>query len=215
MTMVAGTVDLPTIMTELQRVRPVFHSEADFQHAFAWAVHQLDPLVNVRLEVRQGSNEYLDVLCFGAHGTTAIELKYFTAAWEGSEPSTEEHFEIRGHAATDLARHGFVNDIARLERFCGRHGAMTGLAIMLTNDRSLWKAPSGRQTRDGQFRIHEGGTLAGALRWGIEPDFFAPNERILAGSYTLRWNDYSNLPGRNGEFQWLAASIAASGAAVT
>jgi len=70
-TMVAGTVGLTEIMAALQQARPVFHSEADFQHAFAWAAHRLDESINVRLEVPQDDGERLDVLCFGDHGWTA------------------------------------------------------------------------------------------------------------------------------------------------
>lgn len=56
-TMVAGTVDLTELMAMLQNERPVFHSEADFQHALAWALHRLDPSVNIRLEVPQDDGE--------------------------------------------------------------------------------------------------------------------------------------------------------------
>jgi len=43
--------------------------------------------VNVRLEVPQDDGERLDVLCFGDHGSTAVELKYFTAPWSGLSPA--------------------------------------------------------------------------------------------------------------------------------
>jgi hypothetical protein len=110
---IAGAVTLPTVMDELRRARPVLHLETDFQHAFAWSLHTLDRSLKVRLEVRQGGSEYLDLLCFGDQGRTAIEFKYFTAPWDGTDPSTEEAFVLRGHAATDLARHGFISDIER------------------------------------------------------------------------------------------------------
>lgn len=205
---VAGSVELSAVMDELCRARWVFHSEADFQHAFAWAVHRLDGGINVRLEVRQAGGEHLDLLCFSSRGRTAIELKYFTAAWEGTDPGTGETFQLRAHAATDLARLHFVSDVERLERFCQRDSAgMTGLAVMLTNDRGLWSPPLSRTTRDQRFRIHEGQTLSGTLQWGIDPDFHAPNERTLAGSYVLRWHDYRCLDGRNSEFRWLGVAV--------
>jgi hypothetical protein len=87
--------------------------ETDFQHSFAWSLHTLDRSLKVRLEVRQGGSEHLDLLCFGDQGRTAIEFKYFTAPWDGTDPTTEEAFVLRGHAATDLARHGFISDIER------------------------------------------------------------------------------------------------------
>jgi hypothetical protein len=35
-------VDLVRLMAALGQLRPVFHAEADFRHAFAWALQQLD-----------------------------------------------------------------------------------------------------------------------------------------------------------------------------
>ncbi|MET7752820.1 hypothetical protein [Micromonospora sp. NPDC005367] len=80
---IAGSVDVDAAMKGLREAQTVFHSEADFQHAYAWAVHRLDGAVQVRLEVRQDAREYLDLLCFGPQGRTAIEFKYFTVRWEG------------------------------------------------------------------------------------------------------------------------------------
>ena len=99
-------------------------------------------------------------------------------------------------------------DIARLEKFCDTHTTSNGLAIMVSNDRRLWNpAASSRVTRDREFRIHEGRTLSGLLRWGTEGRYFAGSERNLAGSYQVMWRDYSNLGGKNGVFRWLAAAI--------
>lgn len=196
-------------MDELRAERVLFHSEADFQHSFAWAVHRLDRTIQVRLEVRQDQAEYLDLLCRGPHGRTAIEFKYFTARWDGADPGTGEEFHLRGHAATDLARRNFVFDIARLERFC-RLGAVptNGLAILLTNDRGLWDQPPGnRPTRDQEFRIDDGRRLTGTLRWGTEGSYFPPNQRDLTGDYLLSWRDYADLPGRNGRFRWLGVPV--------
>ena len=38
-------------MAALARVRPLFHSEADFQHAFAWQLHSAHPDARIRLEI--------------------------------------------------------------------------------------------------------------------------------------------------------------------
>ncbi|WP_204032242.1 hypothetical protein [Micromonospora qiuiae] len=206
---IAGSIKLAAVMNELSAVRPVFHSEADFQHAFAWALHTLAPSVSVRLEVPQGGREYLDLLCLGADGRrTAVEFKYFTRRWDGADPSTNEPFHLRTHEATDLARQGFVFDIARLERFCLANETMNGLALILSNDRRLWSpAVTARRTRDQEFRIHEGRTLTGILRWGTEGSWFAANERQLAGSYPLAWQEYSQLDGDHGTFRWLAVEV--------
>jgi hypothetical protein len=219
MSLIAGSVDVHEVIDRLRAQRPVFHSEADFQHAFAWVLHQTRPALNIRLEVRQhpddsadqrSRRERVDLYCFGPHGHTFLEFKYFTARWDGTDPATGEQFRLRAHTATDLARRGFVFDLARVERFCAAKPAANGFAIMLTNDRALWTPPSApRITRDQQFRIHEGLTLTGVLRWGIEGSYFDANERQLSGSYPMRWHEYSALEGTWGTFRWLSAAVEA------
>ncbi|WP_435151257.1 hypothetical protein [Micromonospora aurantiaca (nom. illeg.)] len=213
---IAGSVKLAAVMAELATVRPVFHSEADFQHAFAWTLHRLAPSVGVRLEVPQDGPQvlgrgrrHLDLLCLGADGhRTAIELKYFTRLWVGADPHTAEPFHLRGHEATDLGRQGFVFDIARLEQFCVPDGKMNGFAVMLSNDERLWNpAATARRTRDHEFRINEGRTLTGMLRWGIEGSWSASSERHLFGSYPLAWQDYSEIGGTHGTLRWLAVEV--------
>ncbi|MEV6813505.1 hypothetical protein [Micromonospora sp. NPDC051296] len=206
---IAGTVSLDSVMDELRTRRRVFHSEADFQHAFAWAVHRIDEAVSVRLEMRQERAEYLDLLCCGPNGRTAIEFKYFTAHWVGTDSCLDEQFHLRGHAATDLARRNFVFDIERLERFCRSTVTPTnGLAILLTNDRRLWDPPPHkRTTRDQEFRVHDGRRLTGTLRWGRDGSHHLPNQRDLTGDYVLSWRDYTDQPGSNGRFRWLGVPV--------
>ncbi len=208
MPLIAGAIDLSIVMERLSRARPVFHSEADFQHAFAWVLHEMAPDLNIRLEVRQAEREYVDLLCFGSDGRTVVEFKYFTRTWVGTDPATGEPFRLRNHEATDLGRQGFVFDIARLERFCEADRASNGFAIMLTNDQRLWQpAATAKLTRDQAFRIHEGRTLSGLLRWGTEGSYHVGSERNLSGSYPITWRDYSSLDGKNGQLRWLAAAV--------
>lgn len=158
----------------------------------------------MRLEARQPGpkREYLDLLAYGPQGRTAIEFKYFTRHWSDTTGEPGELYDLKAHAATDLARRNFIFDIARLERF-GTTPNQNGLAIMLTNDTSLWSEPSWRQapTRDAEFRIHEGRTLTGTLLWGGGD--YADNTRHLAGRYECRWTPYSKLAGPTGTFQYL------------
>ena len=46
-----SVVEIGEILSALAEQRPVFHSEADFQHAFAWEIHQQLPMASVRLEL--------------------------------------------------------------------------------------------------------------------------------------------------------------------
>ncbi|MGJ7442924.1 hypothetical protein [Aquipuribacter sp. MA13-6] len=188
--LVAGRLPVLAILERLATGRPVFHSEADFQHAFARACWQTDTSIDVRLEVRQpDGREYLDMLAIGPEGRTAVEFKYWTRRWAGTAGDPPERFELKSHAATDLARRNFVFDIERLERFVAGPKA-NGLAVLLTNDPSLWSSPRvAKDTRDQAFRIHDGRALAGTLLWGGGD--YAANTRELAGHYDLLWRDYS------------------------
>jgi hypothetical protein len=195
-------------MESLSHERPIFHSEADFQFSFAQAVAALAPEVQCRLErpVRNGNTgktEYLDLLCIGADGETAIEFKYFTRRWKGLVGG--EAFELRAHAATDLLRLHFVHDVFRLERF---GLATAGLAVLLTNEPALW-TESIRKTRDRDFHLHEGRQLGGTLLWANGS--YPANTRDIRGAYSLSWQDYSDPQGQTGgPFRYLALEVRAA-----
>ena len=152
------------------------------------------------LNTDTGRTEYLDLLCSGADGETAIEFKYFTRGWKGVIGG--ELFDLRAHAATDLLRLHFVHDIVRLERF---GSASSGLAVLLTNESGLW-TQSTRKSRDRDFHLHEGRQLSGALLWANGT--YAPNTRELRGAYAFNWQDYSSLDDqRGGRFRYLAVEV--------
>jgi hypothetical protein len=196
-------------MRRLAERRPVYNSEADLQHSFARTVWELAPSIETRLEVQQaitGKSEHLDMLCI-AEKRTAVEFKYWTRSWHGTAGPSEEEYHLRSHAATDLARRNFVFDVERLERFCNRRD-QNGLALLITNEPSLWLAPTpGRpRTRDHEFRIHDGSILSGELLWA--KGGYPANSRTLNGRYELSWNQYSRLEGDGGEFRFLAVEVA-------
>ncbi|WEH40363.1 hypothetical protein [Streptomyces sp. AM 2-1-1] len=206
---IAGSATLDDVLARLRGHRPVFHSEADLQHSFALAVHEVAREVGCRLEVPvRGSeaSEYLDLLCLGPAGRTAVEFKYVTRRWSGTVGSPPEEYALRGHNAPDLARRDFVRDVGRLERFCERED-QNGLALLITNEASLW-SPRQRTTptRDEEFRIHEERELSGTLLWA--GGSFPANTRVLRGTYLLRWRPYAQLGGPNGEFRCLAVFVA-------
>lgn len=208
-TELAGLLPLDTVMRRLAERRPVYNSEADLQHSFARTLWDLAPAIETRLEVQQtiaGKSEHLDLLCI-AEKRTAVEFKYWTRSWHGIDGLSEDEYHLRSHAATDLARRNFVFDLERLERFCHRSD-QNGLALLITNEPSLWLAPTpGRpRTRDHEFRIHEGTVLAGELLWA--EGAYPVNSRMLGGRYELSWNRYSRLEGDGGEFRYLAVEVA-------
>ena len=73
-------LDIANLMLGLSKSRPIFHSEADFQHAFAWQIHERLPDCQVRLEYNplpaQKKRMYLDIWVQSLK--VATELKYPT-----------------------------------------------------------------------------------------------------------------------------------------
>src|SRR5687767_2685935 len=78
------TVDLDVhrLMQELAVQRPVFHSEADFQHALAWQWHRHASEHVIRLETRPFVTERfaLDLAVRAGETRIAIELKHLVRA---------------------------------------------------------------------------------------------------------------------------------------
>ncbi|GHF00691.1 hypothetical protein GCM10014715_66090 [Streptomyces spiralis] len=206
--MIAGSAALEEVLACLSARRPVFHSEADLQHSFALAVGEVAQEVRCRLEVPvRGSDasEYLDLLCLGPAGRTAVEFKYVTRQWAGTAGTPPEEYALRGHNAPDVARREFLRDVGRLERFCDR-ADQNGLAVLITNEASLWRPRQRRTpTRDEEFRIHHGRELSGTLLWA--GGTFPANTRVLRGAYTLAWRPYTLLDGPGGEFRCLAVFV--------
>ncbi|MEV6021216.1 MULTISPECIES: hypothetical protein [unclassified Streptomyces] len=205
---IAGSAGLGEVLEGLRARRPVFHSEADLQHSFALAVGEVARDVRCRLEVPvRGSeaSEYLDLLCLGPAGRTAIEFKYVTRKWSGTAGTPPEEYALRGHNAPDLARRDFVRDVGRLERFCARED-QNGLALLITNEPSLWRPRQrGTPTRDEEFCIHEGRELSGTLLWARGS--YPRNTQVLRGTYALAWGPYTQLEHPAAEFRYLAVFV--------
>src|SRR5216117_509431 len=100
------------LMALLSSERPIFHSEADFQHAFAWLLHRRYPDIFVRLELplrTNGSAIHLDLLATSTEGAIAVELKYKTRAL--AVTIDDEDYRLTNHNAQDLGRYDFIKDV--------------------------------------------------------------------------------------------------------
>lgn len=187
-------IELNRVMRTLSQERPVFHSEADFQHALAWQIHKEQPWYFLRLEypLFLGEPGHLDIWTKGDTETIAIELKYKTRSLFA--PVGGELFRIKEHSAQDCNRYDFIKDLQRLEQLVSAHEDVTGYAILLTNDASYWSSPLHASTADASFRIHEGRILTGHLTWGPTASKGTTKGRENAlnimGSYRLTWQDY-------------------------
>ncbi len=136
-------LDLTNVMRQLEQTRPLFHSEADFQHALACQLHTEHPDARIRLEYKlfAGEKVYLDIWCELRDRATALELKYPTR--RASVNSKEnERFDLAQHGAQDLTRYDIVKDLVRIERAVETVPNATAAVIVLTNDPSYWNPPS-------------------------------------------------------------------------
>lgn len=209
---IASGVMLRSVVEALRAERPVFHSEADMQQAFAWCVQRAMPTALVRLETRPAPGVRLDVLVTSADGCrrSAIELKYLTRAWTGTVDG--ERFELKNQGAQDIRAYDVVKDIGRVEHDTQVLDGCNGAVVVLSNEQAYWSAPRhDRVTNATAFRLHEGRRLSGSHAWG--PDTGAGTSRgrelaiDLTGTYQLHWNDYSDLPGLNGRFRYLEVEV--------
>ena len=206
-------LDIDGLMGTLADRRKVFHSEADFQHALAWQIHEAAPESRVRLEVNvvpaAAQRMYLDIW-LPVEGI-AIELKYKTRGLELEQG--DESFALRNQSAQDIGRYDFLRDIRRLELMRSMPElCRAGYAVLLTNDSSYWNAPRSQNTVDSDFRIHEGRVISGELTWATHASSGTVKSREspieIQGSYGLRWQEYSNFPGKSqGRFRYLAVSV--------
>lgn len=190
-------INLDNVLQSLSCERPIFHSEADFQHALAWHIHQQYPDARVRLEYRPFPHEplYLDLWVQDNDGALAIELKYPTRGL--SVQYAGERFSLNNHAAQPERRHDFVADIARLERVVLAGRVDVGCAILLTNVSAYWTPGNLTDAVDTAFRIHEGVEISGSRKWSEHAGAGTTKGREkaldLTGSYTMSWHDYSTL----------------------
>lgn len=203
-------LDIPQLLSELAQQRPIFHSEADFQHALAWHLHTLFPEAKIRLEYPFYVEKwiYVDIWAEIAGLTLAIELKYKTAAFQTT--FNGELFHLKNQGAQDTGRYDFIKDVQRLEQVVSRRPNTTGYVVMLTND-SLYWSPTIRETTDSFFRIHDGKILSGSMVWSERASpgtMYGRSEPLkLTYVYSVKWDNYSKLDGAKGNFNYLSLKI--------
>jgi hypothetical protein len=208
-------------LIELSKERQIFHSEADFQHAFAMYLSKVfQNQYDVRLErciKTNNDNFYVDIFLIARveeQPNIAIELKYKT-----NEVTFEdvhgEVFSLKGHSANDLGRYHFREDLFWLEQLKKDKKIELGFAIFLTNDDRYWKIPSKEaETLDMHYRIHEGTEISQTATWNLKLDDPAHwtkkhKELILNKSYSCQWKNYSDIcnQSKNLKFHYLLCTV--------
>jgi len=136
-------------MKALAAKRPVFHSEADFQHALAWEIHQQRSTCQVRLEAPLPVGEkrgHVDIWMSDDTAFCAVELKYKTRRVRVEVNG--ETFDLLDQSAQDCGRYDFLKDLERLERIVSANDDIVGYAVFLTNDSAYWTQPTRTGTID-------------------------------------------------------------------
>lgn len=209
-----GRSDLVAVLSTLAERRPVFHSEADFQHELAWTIRERHPRIEVRLERPVSLSDergHVDVWVLDGSYAAPIELKYWTQA-----PSTPlvvhgERYYLTDQGAQPLRRYDLWKDISRMELLISQGSATNGYAVALTNVRTYWT--EGRtDVIDAAFRTHPGREVHGELAWQKEPaDGTIAGRRSpigLAGRYVAQWERYSMAAeGPGGDFRYLLLDV--------
>lgn len=206
-------IDITKVLVDLASKRSIFHSEADFQHALAWEVHQQCQTCSTRLEFKPPhltNRIYIDIWVTQKDAILAIELKYKTRGLHVE--AGEETFDLLDQGAQVVGRYDFLKDIQRLEQIVSGQNDITGYAILLTNDSAYWSPPRNNRTVYDSFRINQGRTLTGWLGWGSSASGGTMHTREEAisidGVYNLDWQDYSE-PSRKsyGKFRYLLVKV--------
>jgi hypothetical protein len=205
-------LDLDRLLERLAVARPIFHSEADFQHALAWQIQVDNPAARIRLETRPKRGVHLDVFVHLASERVAIELKYLAARFEGVVAG--EVFDLPNQGAQDISRHDVVKDLVRVERLLAEGLADSGWVIALSNDSSYWRPGTKSDPIDAMFRVHEGRSFSGVLHWSSRAGAGTTRGRdqplTLQSVYTCGWRDYSTVTsaaGRAVPFRHLSFAV--------
>ena len=193
-------------INNLSKARHIFHSEADFQFAFAWELQKVLPQAEIRLEYCPvyAKDMHIDIYVIENGETYPIELKYKTKKIQTIDNT--DYFSLKNHGAQDINRYAFLYDIKRIESMKNfdKH-FVSGYAIMLTNESSYWKKSLKENSIDAAFKIYEGKEVTGGLSWsddagaGTKKGHEKPIE--LQGKYTMHWQNFSYIPEtKNGTF---------------
>ena len=154
---------------ELQKERPIFHSEDDLKLALALKIKEQNPKFKIRLErpvelemiIRSGGTKIvrapIDIIVTDENGGNyPIELKYKTK--KACIFFNEEKYILAEHGATDTGRFSFRKDIFRIENFKSKNlNYKCGYVLILTNDRSYFeKNVLEKDNLDKNFSFYNG-----------------------------------------------------------
>ena len=207
-------------MRALAARRPVFHSEADFQHELAMEFSRagfdlrLEVPFSVNLNGHQVAVE-LDLLLIDRQTKqkAAVEIKYVKSA--ASIVHNGENFDLKHTWGTNLSRFDCLADFQRVGRLKAAGAVDFGFSIFLSNASEAWDRDAGNdRIMARQFSIHDGRPLAAGAVFDWEPaqpgrgsvsvKRLPPYTPISVPCVaTCTWVDYSYFQQKNGRFRYL------------
>lgn len=205
-------IKIEPVLASLGKRRPIFHSEADFQHELAHASRAHDPELELRLEYPIGTDTRasLDILLRKGEARFELELKYLCRSCDVTR------WRALRARASERTRH------SPLRRRQGHrpHGAVRGAPQGRrrgTHPQQRSRLLSSRRradTIDAAFDLADLRQLTGTLGWAANAGAGTMKGRadplIVSGSYALRWCDYADVGGPGGRLRYLYAPVAAS-----
>ena len=216
--------NLTDAMASLAERRPVFHSEADFQHELAMEISRTGFGVRLEIPFEVNLNNVhitveLDLLLLNARTKhkTAVEIKYVKSAVTVDHRG--ERFNLKNTWGTNLPRFDCLADFQRVGQLKAAGIVDSAFTIFLTNSASAWADNvGGTNIMARQFSIHEGREMnAGALlNWvPANPTVGSVSARRLPPyapinipqAATCTWAKYSDFQGRNGSFRYLLLEV--------
>ena len=192
-------MDVELALKALAIRRPIFHSEADFQHELAQELAKQAPGIDVRLEIPASYGEqaraFIDLLTHQNGKTTFFELKYKTLAIETQYEN--EPYSLKNQGAQDQGSYDFIKDIARIEHFVESRPNSEGYAIMLSNDQRYWKPRRKQNSIDAEFQLIDDRVLSGTFAWGQFAGVGSTKGRMssieLRRKYPIQWKPFSHF----------------------
>ena len=175
-------ITIETILQELAKDRPFFHSEADFQFALAWKIQKEFPDAEIRLEspasLLDKSSAEIDIIVKQGDTLFPIELKY----------------KLKSQGQITNSRPAMLEDIERLEKLQSSDLKDSNLTntpirecfvIWLTDNMSFFENVSEVNNCDiksdavvhGQYSYH-----AGVQKGVVIAD--------IQGEYRIEWKEY-------------------------
>jgi hypothetical protein len=191
-------------INELKLERPVFCSEADFQHSLAIKIsNQNHDLSKIRLEklipLKENKRNYVDLFLNFENFKAVLELKYKTK--KEIIFHDNEEFNLLGHGAQNLGSYAFFKDIQDIESLINKKQINMGMCLFLTNDSYYWREHS-RESITKNFRISDKRKVGNEVLNWVKTKKTDPNQKdwvkkypplTIKNNYDLSWKEYSNL----------------------